>query len=64
MGSSVAGNPLWAVLIPPQLGHFQTLVGIDDAPLEVDFTGWNKYVILDRERAFLFPRQGDQCGMA
>ena len=57
VGSRVAGDPLWAVLIPPQLGRFQKLVGVDDAPLEVDFTGWNKYVILDHERAFLFPRR-------
>ena len=59
MGSSVAGDPLWAVLIQPQLGRFQTLVGIDSSALDVDFTGWNKYVILDRERAFLFPRRAN-----
>ena len=57
MGSSVAGDPLWAVLIPPRLAYFRALVGIGDAPLEVDFTGWNKYVILSSERAYLFPRE-------
>jgi aminoglycoside phosphotransferase (APT) family kinase protein len=57
MGSSVAGDPLWAVLIPPRLAYFRTLVGIGDSPLEVDFTGWNKYVVLSSERAYLFPRQ-------
>jgi aminoglycoside phosphotransferase (APT) family kinase protein len=56
MDSSVAGDPLWAVLIPPQLARFRSLTGISDAPLAVDFTGWNKYVILDGQRAFLFPR--------
>jgi aminoglycoside phosphotransferase (APT) family kinase protein len=57
MGSSIAGDPLWAVLIPPRLAYFRTLVGIGDAPLEVDFTGWNKYVVLSAERAYLFPRE-------
>jgi aminoglycoside phosphotransferase (APT) family kinase protein len=59
MGESVVGNPLWAVLIPPQLAHFRTLVELGDAPLAVDFTGWNKYVLLSDSRAFLFPRRAD-----
>ena len=56
MGSAVAGDPLWAVLIPPQLARFRTVTGVGDAPLAVNFTGWNKYVVLTGERAFLFPR--------
>ena len=59
MGESVVGNPLWAVLIPPRLARFRTLVEVGDAPLTVDFTGWNKYVLLGDDRAFLFPRQAD-----
>jgi aminoglycoside phosphotransferase (APT) family kinase protein len=57
MGSSVSGDPLWAVLIPPQLARFRMLAGVGDEPLEVDFTGWNKYVVLSAERAYLFPRR-------
>jgi aminoglycoside phosphotransferase (APT) family kinase protein len=59
MGSSVAGDPLWAILIPPQLARFRSLTGIGGVPLEVDFTGWNKYVVLDATRAFLFPRRAE-----
>jgi aminoglycoside phosphotransferase (APT) family kinase protein len=59
MGSSAVGDPLWAVLIPPQLARFRTLVELVDAPLAVDFTGFNKYVILADDRAFLFPRQAN-----
>ena len=59
MGSSVAGDPLWGVLIPPQLARFRALAGIGEAPLAVDFTGWNKFVVLSHDRAFLFPRHGD-----
>ena len=55
--ATAAGDPLWAVLIPPQLARFRSLTGVGDAQLDVDFTGWNKYVVLDAERAFLFPRQ-------
>jgi aminoglycoside phosphotransferase (APT) family kinase protein len=57
MGSSVAGDPLWAVLIPPQLARFRAVTRVGDAPLDVDFTGWNKYVVLSAELAFLFPRR-------
>ena len=58
MSSSVTGDPLWGVLIPPELSRFKALVGIDNAvPLHVNYAGWNKYVILDPDRAFLFPRR-------
>lgn len=56
MGSSLAGDPIWAVLIPPRLARFRTLTGVGDGPLELNVTGWNKFVILSAERAFLFPR--------
>jgi aminoglycoside phosphotransferase (APT) family kinase protein len=57
MTSALEGDPLWAVLIPPRLARFRTLVGIGGAPLEVNVTGWNKLVILSADRAFLFPRE-------
>jgi aminoglycoside phosphotransferase (APT) family kinase protein len=45
------------VLIPPQLERFRQLVELGDAPLAVDLTGFNKYVLLGDDRVFLFPRQ-------
>lgn len=49
-------DPVWAVLIPPQLERFRAVTGIGDEPLAVNLTGWNKYVLLTSDRAFLFPR--------
>jgi aminoglycoside phosphotransferase (APT) family kinase protein len=54
--AAVRGNPLWAVLIPPSLIRFRALAGIGDEPLDIDLTGWNKFVLLGAERAYLFPR--------
>jgi aminoglycoside phosphotransferase (APT) family kinase protein len=54
--NTVTGDPLWAVMIPPQLARFRRVTGVGDAPLAVNFTGWNKYVVLTAEHAFLFPR--------
>jgi len=42
MGSSVVGDPLWAVLIPPQLERFRSLVDLGDGPVSVDLSGFNK----------------------
>ena len=53
------GDPLWAVLIPPRLTRFRELVQIGDEQLDVDFTGWNKFVVLAAERAYLFPRKAN-----
>jgi hypothetical protein len=53
----VRGDPLWAVLIPPRLIRFRELVQIGDEQLDVDFTGWNKFVLLAAERVYLFPRE-------
>jgi aminoglycoside phosphotransferase (APT) family kinase protein len=53
---AVRGDPLWAVLIPPRLIRFRELVDIGDEALEIDLTGWNKFVLLGQERAYLFPR--------
>jgi aminoglycoside phosphotransferase (APT) family kinase protein len=57
MGSSLVGDPLWAVLTAPRLARFRVLARLDDTPITVDLTGWNKYVLLSDDRAFLFPRQ-------
>jgi aminoglycoside phosphotransferase (APT) family kinase protein len=53
------GDPLWAVLIPPRLARFRELAGLGDAAITVDFTGWNKYVLLAGDRVFLFPREAE-----
>ena len=50
----VKGDPVWAVLIPPRLIRFRELVQVGDEQLDVDFTGWNKFVLLSAERAFCF----------
>jgi len=56
MSSSLSGDPISAVLIPPQLARFRALTGVGSADLEVNVNGWNKYVLLTDDRAFLFPR--------
>ena len=55
----VHGDPVWAVLIPPCLARFRKLVDIDGEPLDVDFTGWNKFVLFCADRAYLFPRRAN-----
>jgi aminoglycoside phosphotransferase (APT) family kinase protein len=57
--TTVWGDPLWAVLIPPRLIRFRKLVQIDDEKLDVDFSGWNKFVLLAAHRAYLFPREAN-----
>jgi aminoglycoside phosphotransferase (APT) family kinase protein len=57
--SLVHGDPLWAVLIPPRLARFRELVDIGDEPLEIDLTGWNKFVLLGPASVYLFPRRAD-----
>jgi aminoglycoside phosphotransferase (APT) family kinase protein len=53
----VRGDPLCAVLIPPRLIRFRELVEIGDEQLDIDVTGWNKFVLLGADRAYLFPRE-------
>ncbi len=48
---------MWAVLIPPRLIRFRAIAELGDEPLEVDFTGWNKLVLLSTACAYLFPRE-------
>ncbi len=59
MSSSLAGDPIGAVLIPPRAARFRTLAGLGDEVLEVNVTGWNKFAILAADRVFLFPRAAD-----
>ena len=55
--NGLAGDPVHAVLPPPQLRRFRQCVGIgEDEPLEVVVGGWHKHVLLTTDRAFLFPR--------
>jgi aminoglycoside phosphotransferase (APT) family kinase protein len=44
------------VLVPPQARRFAALVGADLDRMVLNVTGWNKLVLLDSERVFLFPR--------
>lgn len=56
MGSGIVGQPVNAVLSPPQAERFASLVGADPGRLVLNVSGWNKLVLLDRDRVFLFPR--------
>jgi aminoglycoside phosphotransferase (APT) family kinase protein len=52
----MVGPAISAVLVPPQAERFAALVGADLNRLVLNVTGWNKLVLLDSERVFLFPR--------
>ena len=55
--NGLAGDPLHAVLPPPQLRRFRGLTGVAETePVEVVVAGWHKHVLLVADRAFLFPR--------
>jgi aminoglycoside phosphotransferase (APT) family kinase protein len=56
VGGDVVGRAVNAVLVPPQAERFAALVGADTGRLVVNVTGWNKLVLLDADRVFLFPR--------
>ena len=50
------GRAVNAVLAPPQAERFALLVGVDPDRLVLNVNGWNKLVLLDPDRVFLFPR--------
>jgi len=50
------GRAVNAVLVPPQAERFAALVGADPDRLVLNVSGWNKLVLLDSDRVFLFPR--------
>jgi aminoglycoside phosphotransferase (APT) family kinase protein len=52
----IMGRPVNAVLVPPQAERFASLAGVDLGRLVLNVTGWNKLVLLDADRVFLFPR--------
>jgi aminoglycoside phosphotransferase (APT) family kinase protein len=52
----VVGQPVNAVLTPAQADRFASLAGVDPNRLVLNVTGWNKLVLLDSDRVFLFPR--------
>jgi len=50
------GRAVNAVLVPPQAERFASIAGVDLDRLVLNVTGWNKLVLLDSDRVFLFPR--------
>ena len=55
--TELVGEPVHAVLPPPQLRRFRERTGVGaDEPLEVVVGGWHKHVLLTADRAFLFAR--------
>src|ERR1017187_6138078 len=56
MSGEVVGQAVNAVLAPPQAERFAGVVGVDLGRLVLNVTGWNKLVLLDSDRVFLFPR--------
>jgi hypothetical protein len=56
MGGGVVGRAVNAVLAPPQAQRFASIAGVDLDRLVLNVTGWNKLVLVDGHRVFLFPR--------
>jgi hypothetical protein len=56
VGGDLVGRAVNAVLVPPQAERFASLVGVDPDRLVLNVSGWNKLVLLDSDRVFLFPR--------
>jgi aminoglycoside phosphotransferase (APT) family kinase protein len=54
-------HPMLAVIAPPRLARFRERLGLtDDDPIDADFTGWSKLVLLTEHHAVLFPRDHTQ----
>ena len=56
MSGDIVGRAVNAVLAPPQAERFASLVGVDAGRLTLNVSGWNKLVLMDSDRVFLFPR--------
>ena len=56
VSGGVVGRAVSAVLVPPQAERFASLTGVQTDRLVLNVTGWNKLVLLDADRVFLFPR--------
>jgi hypothetical protein len=59
VSDDLIGRPVNAVLVPRQAERFASIAGVDLDGLVLNVTGWNKLVLLDRDRAFLFPRTAE-----
>jgi aminoglycoside phosphotransferase (APT) family kinase protein len=59
VAGEIVGRAVNAVLVPPQAARFASLVGVDTGRLVLNVAGWNKLVLLDSDRVFLFPRAAD-----
>jgi aminoglycoside phosphotransferase (APT) family kinase protein len=59
VNSELVGPAINAVLVPPQVDRFASVTGVDPGRLVLNVTGWNKLVLLDADRVFLFPRSAD-----
>lgn len=54
-------HPALAVIAPPRLRRFRERLELGpDDPIEADFTGWSKLVLLTPTQAVLFPRDHTQ----
>jgi aminoglycoside phosphotransferase (APT) family kinase protein len=54
-------HPVLSVIAPPRLPAFRERLGLaPDDPIEADFTGWSKLVLLTTRHAVLFPRDHTQ----
>ena len=56
VSGDIVGRAVNAVLVPPQAERFASVAGVDLDRLVLNVTGWNKLVLLDSDRVFLFPR--------
>ena len=56
MSGQVVGQAVHAVLAPPQAKRFAAVASVDLSRLVLNVNGWNKLVLLDSDRVFLFPR--------
>ena len=56
VSGDIVGRAVNAVLVPPQAERFASLVGVDTGRLVLNVSGWNKLVLMDSDRVFLFPR--------
>jgi aminoglycoside phosphotransferase (APT) family kinase protein len=56
VSGDLIGPAVNAVLVPPQAERFASLAGVDTGRLVLNVSGWNKLVLMDSDRVFLFPR--------
>ena len=56
VSGDIIGRAVNAVLVPPQAERFAALAETDVSQLTLNVSGWNKLVLLDADRVFLFPR--------